>query len=273
QRFFPSVFSRTTPLNRNCAIWICNGEMFEDTKSIAARWKSVQNELSRSRIAADDLQTFSPIDWSGLQLVAGVDVSFFEGTMEAIGCVAVLSFPELTVVHECIQRVTLTEPYIPGFLAFREYPVIMQMLDRIKRERPEVYPQVLFVDGNGTLHPEFFGLACHVGVLANLPSIGIGKNFLEIRDEALLMDDVKRRAKTDLPHAGAWFPLVGSATGRVFGAAVRATKDSVNPVFVSPGHRVSVDTAVRLTLAVSKFRVPEPIRMADGASRREVAAS
>jgi deoxyinosine 3'endonuclease (endonuclease V) len=85
--------------------------------------------------------------------------------------------------------------------------------------QPSLYTQVLFVDGNGTLHPRRFGLACHLGVLADLPTIGIGKNFLQISDEGeqLTMDNVKKMAHDTLLHGGQWFPLVGKS-GLVYGA-------------------------------------------------------
>ncbi|KAJ3323299.1 hypothetical protein HDU76_013693 [Blyttiomyces sp. JEL0837] len=218
-----------------------------------------------------DLSTCNENEWTNLKYIGGIDVSFFEGTMDAIGCLAVLSFPDLKPVYETFKKVTLTEPYIPGYLAFREAPVILDMLETLKREKPEVYPQIVFIDGNGTLHPAAFGSACQIGLLADIPSIGIGKNFLEIKHEGLTMSGVKAEAKERLVNAKSWFPLVGTS-GVVYGAAVRTNKESVNPIFVSCGHRVSLETALKLTFAVSKFRVPEPIRMADQASRRVVAA-
>ncbi|KAJ3095476.1 hypothetical protein HDU97_006898 [Phlyctochytrium planicorne] len=158
------------------------------------------------------------IEWKGLNYIAGMDVSFVERTMQAIGCLAILSFPDLKVIHEEFEEVTLTEPYIPGFLAFRECTVLISLLASVKDKRPEIYPQVLFIDGNGQLHPRLFGSACHVGVLANLPSIGIGKNFLAIEEDGLMMHEVKAKSKVHLPNENSWFPLIGTS-GTVYGAA------------------------------------------------------
>ncbi|KAJ3054203.1 hypothetical protein HK097_002426 [Rhizophlyctis rosea] len=161
-------------------------------------------------------------------------------------------------------------PYIAGYLAFREAPALLDLLTRLKETKPELYPQIAFVDGNGTLHPRRFGLACHFGVLADIPCIGVAKNFLEIPTESLTIKDTKQVSREHLHGAGAWLPIVGKMTHDLLGAALRASSESVNPVFVSPGHRVSLATSVALAAACCKYRVPEPVRAADSASRQLV---
>ncbi|KAI8826168.1 endonuclease V-domain-containing protein [Fimicolochytrium jonesii] len=210
--------------------------------------------------------------WPGLKYIAGMDVSFFEGTDEAIGCLVVLSVPGMEQVYVDCQKVTLDTPYIPSYLAFREAPILLRMLQKVRDTLPEVVPQVLMIDGNGVLHPRKCGLACHVGVLADIPAIGVAKNFLQIDSENLVLRNMKDMSKQHLTKAGDWFPIVGEASGEVYGAALRATSDAANPVFVSPGHRISLRTSVELTAWCSVFRVPEPIRAADYASREVVRA-
>lgn len=87
----------------------------------------------------------------------------------------VLEFPSLNVVYERYQMVRLTKPYIPGFLAFREVPFLLDLLNELRKTRPELVPQVVFMDGNGVLHPRGCGVACHFGVVADIPTIGVAK--------------------------------------------------------------------------------------------------
>ncbi|KAJ3017363.1 hypothetical protein HKX48_003572 [Thoreauomyces humboldtii] len=208
--------------------------------------------------------------WKGLRYIAGMDVSFFEGTDQAIGCVVVLEVPGMKTVYTDCEKVTLDVPYIPSYLAFREAPILLSLLARLKNLRPEIHPQLLLIDGNGILHPRMCGLACHVGVSADIPAIGVGKNFLQV--EKLTLSGMKESSRANLTKGGTWMPITG-ASGKVYGAALRSTNDSVNPIFVSPGHRVSIGTAVEITAWCCKCRVPEPIRAADHASRDVVRAA
>ncbi|KAI9343594.1 endonuclease V [Obelidium mucronatum] len=149
----------------------------------------------------------------------------------------------------------------------RECPAIQEVLEDLSRELPEASPpQVLFIDGNGVFHPRGFGVACQVGVLADVPTIGIAKNLLEIRDDGVFSKDVKVLCEQHLTAGGTFVNIVGNS-GIVYGAGVRSVDGAKNPVFVSNGHRVSLETAVSLTLAVSKHRQPEPIRFADHLGR------
>jgi deoxyinosine 3'endonuclease (endonuclease V) len=125
--------------------------------------------------------------------------------------------------------------------------------------------------GNGVLHPRQFGLACHLGVLADTPCIGVAKNFLHIPQEgtAMEMADVKSRCKTALQKRGDTVELVGSS-GFTYGVALRASDAAKNPVFVSQGHSIDLPTAIHIVLSCSKYKNAEPIRMADGLSRQYV---
>jgi endonuclease V len=135
---------------------------------------------------------------------------------------------------------------------------MQQLILQLKTTRPDLMPQVLFVDGNGTLHPHRFGSACHIGVLENISTIGIAKNFLSIPSAGLTMDKVKQDCKERLQKKGDVMVLQGnsSSTDMVYGAALR-TGSGTNPIFVSPGHKITLETAVDLTLSTCKFRIPE----------------
>ncbi|KAH9571484.1 hypothetical protein CY35_02G096400 [Sphagnum magellanicum] len=119
------------------------------------------------------------LDQSKLRYVGGVDLSFSK-LDESIACAAlvVMDLEIMQVVYEDFDTVKLTMPYIAGFLAFRETPVLLGLLQKMALKEPALYPQLLMVDGNGILHPRGFGLASHLGVLADIPTIGVGKNFM-----------------------------------------------------------------------------------------------
>ncbi|RUP52166.1 endonuclease V-domain-containing protein [Jimgerdemannia flammicorona] len=246
---------------------------------------SEQLQLKQRHILHDDF-TFTcdangQLD--GLCYVAGVDLSFpLDNEEDAVACLVVLEYPtlqvrwellqdsSLNVIYEDFLDVKLSLPYIAGFLAFREVAPLLDLLTKLKNLKPEIYPQIILVDGNGLLHPRLFGLACHLGVLSSTPTIGIAKNFLQIADGAsLTMSAVKRHCRAHLAGAGDKYVLRGDS-GTVYGAALRMTRDAPNPIFVSQGHRVTLETAVRVAMACAKYRVPEPIRAADGKSREYV---
>lgn len=138
----------------------------------------------------------------------------------------------------------LTFPYIPGFLSFREAPLLIEAVGRLKRR-----PDVLFCDAQGTAHPRGFGEACHLGLWLDLPSAGVAKSLLV--------------GEAAAPGARAGAHSLMRYQGRVVGAALR-TRDGTKPVYVSPGHRMDLESALRLALACCDgLRIPVPTREAD----------
>ncbi|XP_054831311.1 endonuclease V isoform X2 [Eublepharis macularius] len=131
------------------------------------------------------------------------------------------------------------------------------------------YPdlEVLLVDGNGILHHRGFGLACHLGVLTGLPCIGVAKNLLQV--DGLSNDELHKEQIRDLQAGGDTFPL-SSTSGRILGMALRSYAKSTKPVYISVGHKMSLQSAVRLVHSCCKYRVPEPIRQADIRSREYI---
>lgn len=175
--------------------------------------------------------------------LAGVDVGFEAGGSVTRAAVAVLAFPSLELMESAVVRQATVFPYVPGLLSFREIPALCAALDQL--EQP---PDLILCDGQGYAHPRRFGLACHLGVLRDMPSIGVGKTRL-----VGAFDPVPDRR-------GAWSPLIHKE--EVVGAVLR-TRRGVKPVFVSLGHRLSLDTAVTWVMASTpRFRLPEPIRHA-----------
>ena len=202
---------------------------------------------------------------NGLKFVGGVDISFVKGdAVNACAAYVIVSYPDLKLVYKDLQLIKLTAPYIPGFLAFRETPSLMEMIERQRSEKPELGPDVIMVDGNGTIHPRKFGLACHLGVLLDIPCLGVAKTLFQVDG---LEKNPEHKAKcAELQKAGDTFPLIG-ASGDTLGVTLRSRDNSPNPIYVSPGHRLSLDTASDLVARCCKFRIPEPTRQADVLSR------
>lgn len=196
----------------------------------------IQRELA-SRVSETD--TLTTLRW-----VAGVDVGFEGPTNEtARAAVVVLRFPELVPVESAIARLPVTFPYIPGLLAFREIPVVLNALEKLATE-----PDVIIVDGHGRAHPRRLGIASHLGVLLDRTTIGCAKSIL------------CGHAAEPPNRFGAWTPLRDG--DEQIGAAVR-TRVNTTPVYVSVGHRISLARAIEIVLQCCKgYRLPETTRYA-----------
>lgn len=181
------------------------------------------------------------------KLVAGVDISAprFQGKVR--GTVVVLSYPELEVVEVGAVEQTVGFPYIPGLLSFRESPVILAAYEKLKSE-----PDLILVDGQGIAHPRRFGIASHLGVILDKPTIGCAKSLL--------------CGSCGSPGTDAGSTVEIEHQGEVIGVALR-TKTNVKPVYVSIGHKVDLRTAVSwVTRCCRGYRLPEPTRLAHQAA-------
>ncbi|XP_059988780.1 endonuclease V isoform X10 [Lagenorhynchus albirostris] len=234
----------------------------EETLSL---WKREQALLKTLVVDRDTEAWQRDPAFSGLQRVGGMDVSFVKGdSVSACASLVVLSYPELEVMYEDCRMVSLTAPYVSGFLAFREVPFLVDAVQQLREKEPRLMPQVLFVDGNGVLHHRGFGVACHLGVVTDLPCIGVAKKLLQVDG---LENNALHKEKIRLLKAGGdSFPLMGGS-GTVLGMALKSHDHSTKPLYVSVGHKMSLEAAVRLTHGCCKFRIPEPVRQADICSR------
>lgn len=180
-----------------------------------------------------------------VKTVAGLDLGFVqEGTMARAAAV-LLSFPDLRMLEHAIIYHPVSFPYIPGFLSFREVPAALMALTELS-----ALPDLLICDGQGIAHPRRFGLACHIGVLADIPAIGCAKSILVGR-----WSDALGNEKGDTE------PLIHQ--GEQVGVALRS-RTGTKPLFVSPGHRISLETSIRYVLAcLTRYRLPETTRLAD----------
>ncbi|EGG24800.1 endonuclease V [Cavenderia fasciculata] len=258
---------------------VYNQKNSEEYKEIESQWIVIQNELKTKHITHDQIDWVIPNNNNNsnstststttsttLKYVGGVDISFVKDNDEdACASLIILEYPSLKVVHKEMEFVKLDLPYIPGFLAFRECPSLTRLIDRVKTQHPRFYPQVLLVDGNGFLHPRAFGLACHLGVLCDLPTIGIGKTFFHV--DGLDTKAVKTAFSQQCKQAGDHYDLTGDS-GTVWGSAVLSHINSKNPIFVSVGHRLSLASSLQVVQAcTTSNRIPEPVRQADLLSR------
>jgi deoxyribonuclease V len=175
--------------------------------------------------------------------VAGVDVGFEDGGSVTRAAVVVLSFPELIPVESALARRPTDFPYVPGLLSFRELPAVLEALARLKAA-----PDIILCDGQGIAHPRRFGIASHLGVLLDAPTIGVAKTRLV-------------GTYAEPPNVkGVWTPLLDGA--ETIGAVLR-TRVGVKPLYVSTGNRVSLETAIAFTLAcTTRYRLPETTRQA-----------
>ena len=206
-------------------------------------WNLTPKEaVQLQRELQDRIHTSSDIE--ELTCVAGVDVAYVRATGESVATVSVLSYPQLDLLNFKSARVRTPFPYIPGLLSFREIPPILEAF-RLLSLRIDL----VFVDGHGKAHPRRMGIASHLGLWLEIPTIGIGKSRLwgEFREPGLAR--------------GATSALVDNE--EVIGTVLR-TRSRIKPIFVSVGNGLPLEQCVALTLAVTpRYRLPEPIRQAD----------
>lgn len=209
------------------------------------RPKSIK-EANAIQSALEELVKIAPLQ-EPLRSIAGVDAVFSGNTVT--GVAAIFTYPALTPVDEASATVKASFPYRPGYLSFREGPALIEAVLRLKKR-----PGLILCDGQGIAHPRRMGIASFLGVWLDLPAVGCAKSRLVGEFE---MPGIQK---------GNWSPL--SFNGKVIGAVLR-TKEKVRPIFVSPGHRVSLEDAIRIVLVCCQgFRIPEPIRRADMLSRK-----
>jgi deoxyribonuclease V len=183
----------------------------------------------------------------GPEFIAGVDAAFYSDNVIAAACL--YKYPELVPVEDAYAVSKITFPYIPGFLSFREGPAILRAIARLKKR-----PEVVIFDGQGIAHPECMGIAAHIGVLLDMPSVGCAKSRL--------VGEYSEPGKNKGQHTRLRY------RNQSVGAVLR-TRNNVRPVFVSPGHLIDLKTAVDIVLnCTSKFRLPEPVRRADSLSKK-----
>lgn len=201
----------------------------------AARAREIQSSLAREVVTENEV--VNP------RLIAGVDISPPDAQGVARGAVVVLGYPEFSVVEVRIAEAALTLPYIPGLLSFRESPLILAASERLTNS-----PDLLLVDGQGIAHPRRLGLATHLGLFLDLPTVGCAKSILCGRHEPVGEEPGSQAELLD--------------NGELIGAALR-TKSRVRPIYVSVGHKIDLASALQWVMNCCRgYRLPEPTRLA-----------
>jgi deoxyribonuclease V len=181
------------------------------------------------------------------EYIAGVDAAFLAD--KVIGVICLYTYPDLILMEEATAVTEILFPYIPGFLSFREGPAIIMAIKSLKQK-----PDIILFDGQGIAHPRGLGIASHIGVLLDIPTVGCAKSRLigEYREPG--------------HKKGHWSFL--SYNRKIVGVVLR-TKDNVRPLFVSPGNRIDLKGSVEIALGcIRKYRIPEPLRRADFVSKK-----
>jgi len=212
--------------------------LYYETPPSREEAEAIQRELQKKVITQNGFKD--------IKTIAGADLAIVQGEERLVCGIIVFSYPELEEIERVSAVVEEQFPYIPGLLAFREGPAIIETFKKLKNR-----PDLLMIDGQGIAHPRGLGIASHVGVILDIPSIGVAKE--------------KLYGKFNEPpdSEGAWTPLTSPGKGNTIGAVLR-TKKGTKPVFVSIGHRIDLKTAVRITRQCTRgYRIPEPTRQAD----------
>lgn len=207
------------------------------------RWEMSPSEAKRlqERLAKRLKLRFPGIE---IKKIAACDVSFSKDENRARAYVAIFSYPRLNLLDEVVVTDKIRYPYIPGLLTFREGPILLKALRRIS-ERADV---ILF-DGQGIAHPRRMGIASHLGLWLDKPTIGCAKSYLY------------GRFKPPRLKKGLSSYIYDEDNNRI--GAVLCTRDNVKPLYISPGHKMDLNTAVKIVSAcIRNFRVPEPLRVA-----------
>ena len=206
-------------------------------------------DLTSSEAIALQKELKSRLDLRPLEapprLIAGADLSFDKGSDAVWAGIVVLSFPDLKIVEERGLQTTAPFPYVPGLLSFREAPAVLEVWEQLENR-----PDVLVLDGQGTAHPRGLGLASHLGLWVETPTVGCAKTLFVGKFDADKLGEAR----------GASEPLVYK--GEVVGAVLR-TKTRVSPVFVSPGNLIDLESSIQVLLGCDGgYRIPEPTRRA-----------
>ena len=239
---------------------------------ILEEWRKEQDNLKQKLIKSDfynfNLDNNNNTNITELKYIAGMDISAIKHNPNIAVSALVICDRNLKIVYEDYNLVKMDEPYIPGFLAFREVKHLVNLINDLKNNHPEFIPQVILVDGNGILHTKGFGLASHLGVLIDIPTIGCSKNVFNV--DGISKIKVKEIAKKFLNKGGDHYPLIGDS-GEQYGWAFRSNDESTNPMIISLGHKISNETALKIVKLCTIHRIPQPIRFSDKISRRLIA--
>lgn len=219
-------------------------------QNMEAEFLEIQTSLMDKIICKDSFNL------DDVKTVAGVDLAYWNKYEEefAVCCIVVVDIYKHKTIESKSVNGKITFPYIPGFLAFRELPLILKTVELLEN-KPDLY----MFDGNGYLHPRHMGIATHASFYLDKPCIGVAKKFFKVDNTDYILPDSKAGSYTDI-----------TVNGEVYGRALR-TMDNVKPVFVSVGNFITLDTAVKIVMSFTdkESHIPIPTRVADAKTREE----
>jgi deoxyribonuclease V len=197
--------------------------------------KKVQLKLAQQVVYENEIEQ--------INFVAGIDVGFNLKRKISKAALALLSYPNLNFIEATEAELTTVFPYIPGLLSFREIPVIIEALKKVNQQ-----PDVILCDGQGIAHPRRFGIACHIGVLTGIPTIGVAKSRLIGEYHSL---GLKKGSTVPLKHGD-----------EIIGSVIRS-RANVKPLFISIGHKLNLEKCLEIVwTCITKYRQPETTRWA-----------
>lgn len=204
----------------------------------------IQNRLK------ENINIHSKVDLKHIKVCAGIDIAYWEKNNETFGAcsIVIIDFETKEILEKVYSVGKIFVPYVAGFLAFRELPLILEAIEKITVE-----PDVFIFDGNGYLHHNNMGIATHAGLFFNKPTIGVAKTYLKIDKVDFIMPENEVGAYTDI-----------IVKDKVYGRAVRTSKNA-KPIFVSCGNNIDIDSCyeIAMRLLSKDSRIPIPTRLAD----------
>lgn len=226
-------------------------------------WKIEQDKLKSLLIEKNET-----LNTNLITKVCGFDISVskYDESRGVVG-LCIIDIITFEILYEDYEFVEITQPYVPGFLAFREVDHLIELYSKFKSL--DIYynliPDVILVDGNGILHSNRFGLASHLGVKLNLPTIGCSKTMFYV--DGLTRKFIQEKSSEKLLKENDYFNLIGMS-GEIWGVAYRSTNQSYKPIYISIGHMIDLSKSIKIVEKCIRFRVPEPIRICDLTTRK-----
>lgn len=203
-----------------------------------------------------------------IKYIGGMDISFAEGTNDAVGCLVIHEYSTSKLMMTCSIKCKMQIPYKAGYLAFREAPVYLKLLDCVTSNYPELKPDVILMDGNGIWHPRSCGIATHFATLTGIPCIGVCKEVLFV--DGVGRDNVREKMKTSAKDKGMHVEIF-TDKNNMLGYAYNSSGSTKKAIYISPGNYVSFEQSLEIVKNVTKYKISETIRQADKLSRLLVA--
>jgi len=250
--------SRIDVVTVNITDPILFGDKTMEINKMLPIWNKEQNDII-SKIVMED-----KINVDDIKYIGGMDISFEKNSNNGIACLVIFDFKTLKLVGQFTIKCTVEVPYKAGYLAFREAPPLLKLIDIVNTDYPELVPQLIMMDGNGIWHPRGCGIATHFSTLTGIPCIGVAKNVLVV--DNVNDDFVKEKLEKQAPNQN-MHTYITTDSGRIIGCAYNATGSIKKSLYVSVGNGVSLETAMKIVETVNKYRVSETIRQADHISR------